>query len=106
MSIEKYLENSKLIKKLQEENNTLFEVIEKEATSKCPFKIDEVIKGKDFSDKTRAVQIRKLKAHIKEDGTIQIIAIGYPMNLDGSYTMNTNNDRKIYIDETTSKITR
>lgn len=104
MSIEKYLENRKLIEKLQSENKTILEGIEKEAINNSPFKIDEVIKGKDFQNKIRAIQIRKLKAHIRDNGTIQIVARGYPMNLDGTYAKNTNSDREIYIDETTKKI--
>lgn len=104
MSIQKYLENQEEIKRLREENENILKDIQEEAILKCPFKLDDVIKGKEIGDKIRAVKIRRITALIADDGNISYVAFGFPMNLNGSFSSNNYNERKIYIDEQTSKI--
>lgn len=104
MDIYKYIENQKMISQMREENKKFLEDIQEEAINKCPFKINDVIKGREIGDKIRAVEIRELKASIKEDGTFSYVAFGFPRNLDGTYQRNNHATRKIYIDDKTSKI--
>lgn len=104
MIIKKYLENQEQIKRLKKENEQIIKDIQEEAIRKCPFKFDDVIKGKEIGDKIRAIKIRRIIASITDDGDISYVAFGFPMNLNGSFTSNNYNERKIYIDEQTSKI--
>lgn len=100
-----YLENEKKIKELESENKKILDSIQEAALNNCPFKVGDVIKGKEYvSNKIRAVKIQSLKAIINKNGFISYIASGYPMNLDGSFVKNNNNIRKLYIDEDTLKI--
>ncbi len=101
-----YLKNRKETEMLQEQNKAFLEDIQQEAIDNCPFQVGDAIKGEERANgKIRAMCIRNLKASIKDDGTFQIVAQGYPMNLDGTHKLGINHTtRRVYINEKTEKL--
>jgi len=106
MDIAQYLKNQEEIESLQKQNKAFLESVQKEAIDSCPFKIGDTIKGEERgSGKIRAVRAESLKVSIKDDGAFQIVAQGYPMNLNGSHNGRDKwTTKRIYINEKTKKL--